>query len=71
MAFLGNLVLFPEVMLKPDQLVGEVFDIFPTATTSILCKLIHKVEKAFLHVGMLVVTSRAIKEVCNRCLQCH
>lgn len=59
------LVLFPEAMLKPDQLVGEVFDTFPSATTSILCKVFHKVEKAFLHVGMLVSTSRTIKEVCN------
>lgn len=65
------IMLFPEAMLKPDQLVGDVFDTFPTAKTSILCKLIHKVEKAFLHVGMLVFTSRPIKEVCNERFQCN
>lgn len=45
-------------MLKPDQLVGEVFDTFPSAT-SILCKVFHKVEKVFIHAGMLLFTSRA------------
>lgn len=65
------LMLFPEVMLKPDQLVGEVFVTFPTATTSILCKVFHKVENASLPVGMVMSTSRAIKEVCKGCLQCH
>lgn len=63
------LMLFPEVMLKPDQLMGEVFVTLPSATTSILCKVFHKVEKAFLHVGMLMSISRATKEVCNGCLQ--
>lgn len=38
------LMLFPEAMLKPDQLLGEVFDTFLSATTSILCKVFHKVE---------------------------
>lgn len=61
------LVLFPEAMLKPDQLVGEVFDAFPSATTSILCKVFHKLEKAFLHVDTLVFPSRATKEVGNGC----
>lgn len=65
------LMLFPEVMLKPDQLVGEVIVTLPSATTSILCEMFHKVEKAFLSVGMVMSTSRAIKEVCNGCLQCH
>lgn len=65
------LTLFPEVILKPDQLVGEVFVTFPSATTSILCKVFHKVEKAFLPVGMLMSISRAIKEVCNECFQWH
>lgn len=60
-------MLFPEEMLKPDLLMGEVFDTLRSATTSILCKVFHKVEKAFLHVGTLVSISRAIKEVCNGC----
>lgn len=46
------LMLFLEAMLKPDQLVGEVFDTFLSATTSIWCKVFHKVEKTFLHVSV-------------------
>lgn len=64
-----RLVLFPEVMLEPDQLVGEVFVTLPSATTSVLCKVFHKVKKALLQVGMVMSTSRAIKEICNWCLQ--
>lgn len=39
------LLLFPEAMLKPDQLVGEVPDTFPSATTSILCEVFSQGRK--------------------------